>query len=199
MNAFQAALVAAIKVRYATMFNSASLARAASFFLPGRRYRDFVNFPNANEDDIVQAVRDRIATDAATLTPGRQNVKERVLKSLDDIRADLDSLDADDTDPLRWFPLECESRIIFPVAMLYLSIPATSAEDERNFSSAGVTLDRLRSRLEIDRFRFEHRVRRFLAAGSDPQSQEGRQLRQQRAEALLHLFSERYRADAAPQ
>ncbi len=197
MNTFQAALVDSIKARYSPMFNSASLARTASFFLPGRRYRDFVNFPNADEDRIVQDVRIRIATDAAALTPGRQNVRDRLLRSLEDIRADLDDLDAD-MEPLSWFPLECETRSIFPIAMLYLSIPSTSAEDERNFSSAGVTLDKLRSRLDIDNFRYEHRVRRYLTAGSEAQSQEGRQLRQLRAETLLNIFSERYPAAAAP-
>ena len=47
-------------------------------------------------------------------------------------------------------------------------------------------------------FRFWTRVRRYLTAGSEAQSQEGRQLRQLRAETLLNIFSERYPAAAAP-
>jgi hypothetical protein len=198
MNAFQAALVTSIKTRYAPMFNSPSLARAAAFFLPGRRYRDFANFPNQDEDAIVQRLKDRIVADALELFPAengrdRERVAARAPRALDDLREDLDSL-GPAVDPLQWLPLNADARVLLPVAKLYLAAMASSAEDERNFSSAGITLDKLRSRLEIDNFRREHRIRRYLTAGSDAQSQAGRDLRAQRAERLLQEFTARFGA-----
>lgn len=196
MNDFQAALVASIKNRYGTMFNSSSLARAAAFFLPGMRYRDFANFPNDDEDAIVTSVKERIAADAENILPPSDDKRARTARraraALDELREDLDELDPDDptNDPLKWIPLKADARMLFPVAKLYLGIPASSAEDERNFSSAGVTLDKLRSRLDIENFRSEHRVRRYLTAGSHAQTQDGRAFRQQRAEGLLQRFSE---------
>lgn len=198
LNDFQAALVASIKNRYAPMFNSASLARAAAFFLPGMVYRDFANFPNAEEDAIIESVIDRIAADAENLLPPnddkRARIGRRARAALVDLREDLDDLDPNDpaNDPLKWIPTKSDARVLFPVAKLYLAIPSSSAEDERNFSSAGVTLDKLRSRLDIDNFRYEHRVRRFLTAGTDAQTQAGRALRQLRAERLLLRFSQRF-------
>ena len=40
----------------------------------------------------------------------------------------------------------------------------------------------------------EHRVRRYLTAGSELHTQNGRQVRQERAENLIQLFAERYGA-----
>lgn len=198
MNAFQAALVTSIKNRYEPMFNTASLARTAAFFLPGRLYRDFANFPNDDEDDIVLQIKERLASDAADLLPPNDPKRERTARraraAVDDIREDLDELDPTDNanDPLIWIPLHSKLPVLFPIAMLYLAIPSTSSEDERNFSSAGITLDKLRSRMDIENFRLEHRIRRYLTAGSDAQSQDGRKLRQIRVKKLISLFYERY-------
>jgi hypothetical protein len=200
LNDFQAALVTSIKRRYAPMFNSASLARAAAFFLPGMVYRNFTNFPTADEDAIIESVMDRIVADAENLLPPndekRERIARRVRAALLELREDLDELDPNDpaNDPLKWIPKKSNAPVLFPVSMLYLAIFSSSAEDERNFSSAGITLDRLRSRLDIENFRYEHRVRRFLTAGSDAQTQVGRALRKERAERLLRRFSERFGA-----
>lgn len=162
------------------------------------RYRDFANFPNDDEDAIVTSVKERIAADAENILPPSDDKRARTARraraALDELREDLDELDPDDptNDPLKWIPLKADARMLFPVAKLYLGIPASSAEDERNFSSAGVTLDKLRSRLDIENFRSEHRVRRYLTAGSHAQTQDGRAFRQQRAEGLLQRFSERF-------
>lgn len=198
LNSFQTALVVSIKARYAPMFNSPSLARSAAFFLPGMVYRDFANFPNPDENGIVQRVIDRIVLDAENLLPPgvdrRERIARRARSALVELREDLDELDPNDpeNDPLKWIPIKSNAPVLFPVSKLYLAIFSTSAEDERNFSSAGFTLDKLRSRLDIENFRYEHRIRRFLTAGSDAQTQVGRALRKERAERLLQRFSERF-------
>jgi len=61
-----------------------------------------------------------------------------------------DSLDEDpeDADPLVWWPSHPEYTALFPVAKMLLQIPASSAEDERSFSSASFILDQRRTRLD---------------------------------------------------
>ena len=73
---------------------------------------------------------------------------------------------------------------------MLLAIPATSADNERAFSSASFTLDYRRTRLDIASFRAEHRIRRYLISGTDHHSVEGRELRRQRVERLLERFAE---------
>ncbi len=202
MNVFQSELVNSIKRRYGPMFSTASLPRCASIFIPGRRYSNFVNFPNANENQILLDIMGRIVAEAVGLLPPdtddekKVRTERKVRTALADLREDLDKLlpDAADSNPLKWIPLNSEDPCLFPVAKMFLAIPASSAEDERNFSSAGITLDRLRTRLAIENFRHEHRVRRYLTAGSDLHTQIGRQVRQERAENLIQLFAERYGA-----
>src|SRR5262245_27334593 len=46
-----------------------------------------------------------------------------------------------------------------------------SADDERVFSSAGFTLNQRRTRLDINNFRREHRVRQFLIGGAQSGTQ----------------------------
>jgi len=50
-----------------------------------------------------------------------------------------------------------------------LQTPGASGENERSFSSASFTLDERRTRLELDNFRREHRLRRALCAASTPE------------------------------
>ena len=52
---------------------------------------------------------------------------------------------------------------------MLLQIPASSAENERSFSSASFVLDQRRTRLDLDNFRREHRIRRRLCAGTTGQ------------------------------
>lgn len=80
---------------------------------------------------------------------------------------------------------------------MFLVTFSSSSEGERNFSSAGISLDKLRSRMRIESFRQEHRVRRYLTAGSDVLTPEGRKMRQERAEELIRLFAQRYGANFA--
>ena len=71
-----------------------------------------------------------------------------------------------------------------------LAVPATSADNERSFSSAGFTLSIRRNRLEVEHFRMEHRIRRFLVAGTSPHEQEGRETLKRRAQVLLGRLTE---------
>jgi hypothetical protein len=81
-----------------------------------------------------------------------------------------DSLDEEpeDEDPLVWWPSHPEYTALFPVAKMLLQIPASSAENERSFSSASFILDQRRTRLDIDNFRREHRIRRAVCVGRTP-------------------------------
>jgi hypothetical protein len=69
-------------------------------------------------------------------------------------------------DPLEWWPQHAELGAIHSLARMFLAIPATSADDERVFSSAGFTLNQRRTRLGLDNFRREHRIRQFLRGGT---------------------------------
>jgi hypothetical protein len=72
---------------------------------------------------------------------------------------------------------------------MLLAIPASIAEDERTFSSVGVTLSQRRTRLELDNLRREHRVRQLLSSAASLNAQAGRLLRIQRANTLLEGFN----------
>jgi hypothetical protein len=92
-------------------------------------------------------------------------------------------------DPLTWWPSQQEQLgILFPLAKMLFAIPATSADNERAFSSAGFTLDIRRSRLDLEVFRREHRIRRFFVAGTDAHSAEARQLKLDRLNDFLEYY-----------
>ena len=82
-----------------------------------------------------------------------------------------DTLDEvlEDTDPLYWWPSHPEYSILFLTAKMLLQIMDASAENERSFSSASFVLDQRRTRLDIDNFRREHRIRRALCVGKSDQ------------------------------
>ena len=61
---------------------------------------------------------------------------------------------------------------------------------ERSFSSASFTLDLRRYRIDLDHFRSEHRIRRFLTAGASSETEAGRLQRLERVRRLLHHFAE---------
>lgn len=167
--AFQAELVASLKQRFQPLFSGDSLALAARYFLPGRNLFVFENF-DVNEG-ILQAVRDNILGDVVELLPPdapqfrRDGLAAMSRISLQTARAELDNAETEE-DPLHWWPLHPEFTSLYPVAKMYLQIPASSAENERSFSSASFTLDPRRTRLDLDNFRREHRLRRFLLAGN---------------------------------
>jgi len=88
-------------------------------------------------------------------------------------RKRLDKLDPK-LDPLRLWPQQKDLGILFPSAKMLLGTPSTSADNERVFSSASFTMDNHRYMIDIETFRREHRVRRFLVSGNDTHSKEGR-------------------------
>ncbi len=84
---------------------------------------------------------------------------------------------------------------------MLFAIPASSADCERSFSSAGFTLDSRRNRMDVEVFRQEHRLRRFLVSGTDLHTQVGRQTRLDRMNLLINRYNQaiiaRARARAA--
>ena len=104
-------------------------------------------------------------------------------------RRRLDREDGE-TDPLVWWPQQKDLSLLFPLAKMLFAIPASSADNERSFSSASFTLDYRRTRLELAAFRAEHRIRRFIVSGTDAHSHSGRQRRTAQVGRLLARFAE---------
>lgn len=71
---------------------------------------------------------------------------------------------------------------------MLLGIPGSSSESERSFSSASFTLDLHRYRLDIETFRKEHRLRRFLVSGTNTHTQQGRAARLEKLNILLERY-----------
>ena len=156
----------------------------------------FANF--VVNEAAVATIRSNIINDLLDLlpsgAPAATNPARRELhRSMADAalllaRSQLDEADAAD-DPLVWWPSHSELSILFPVAKMLLAIPASTAEDERSFSSAGFTLDRKRGRLDMDNFRREHRIRQYLTSGVNIHHQIGRRERISRAQSLLEEYA----------
>jgi hypothetical protein len=72
---------------------------------------------------------------------------------------------------------------------MLFGIPASTSDDERSFSSAGLILGKLRTRLDLDNFRREQRIRQFLILGTDPDTQKGRAERLERSGRVLERFA----------
>lgn len=100
---------------------------------------------------------------------------------------------------LSWWPKQTVLTALFPLAKMLFAVPCSSSECERSFSSAGFTLGMRRTRTELDHFRAEHRIRRFLTAGADSQTHEGRVARRERVGRVLVGFSELLEAGRAAQ
>lgn len=73
---------------------------------------------------------------------------------------------------------------------MYLAIPASTADDERVFSSTGFILNQRRTRLDLDNFRRESRVRQYVTIGNPTTSQAGRQRRLRAAQTLMEKLQE---------
>lgn len=219
---FQTRLIDSVKRRFASLFQGSSLALAALYCLPGNALFTFEHFEleEVEEDEgeegeeeeggrearCLAEVRVKLLDDFASLlpsgTPQAQLAAYRTIAaaSLDLARAKLDQVPAA-VDPLQWWPRQTDLASLHSLVKMLLSIPASSADNERSFSSASNTMGLRRTRLELESFRFEHRVRRFMTAGgADAQSQQGRVRRVERSRRLFERFAARIRGrqQAAP-
>ena len=71
---------------------------------------------------------------------------------------------------------------------MYLAIPASTSDDERVFSSAGFILNQRRTRLDLDNFRRENRVRQYITLGNSVNSLSGRNARMEAIRPLVELL-----------
>jgi hypothetical protein len=193
VEAFQAHLVASIKEKFLPFFQSDHLAMEARLILPGPNLFVFENFDGI-DDAFMQRVKARLIDDLVELLPPdtpEEDKEDTRLGATGILPGALRKLGRlpEDADPLLWWPEQTQLGALFPVVMMLLAIPASTAEDERTFSSAGVTLSQRRTRLELDNFRREHRIRHFLSSSTSLNTQAGRQLRIDRANTLLGGFT----------
>lgn len=171
MEDFQLCLVDSIKLRFGPMFQGQSIALAARMFLPGNDLFLFQNFEVT--DETLKVVRKNILSDFVELLPPGtlepKKVRQRALAkaTLADARLTLNEL-AEDLDPLELWPSMPEYTLLYPSAQMHLQIPSASAENERSFSSASFVLDPRRTRLDLDNFRKEHRIRRHIFSSANP-------------------------------
>lgn len=167
VEAFQLCLIASMRARFGYLFESHSLALRATLLLPGSNRLQLENFPLSEE--VIRSVKRAMVEDASEFLPTdmRDDVKRTTLKmikfAIETARSTLDTVD-EQVDPLEWWPKQAHLGSLFPLARMLLAIPATSADDERVFSSAGFILNQRRTRLDIENFRKEHRLRTFLMA-----------------------------------
>lgn len=186
LEAFQACLVISIKERFADIFDGASLAMAARFFLPGPGLFAFEHFEPP--ENLLAVVKDNIVSDFRELLPPMpaEHLELQLTLArgtLDLARFKLDQLDPH-ADPLDWWGHQDDLSLIHRVVKMLFQIPASSAENERSFSSASFVLDQRRTRLDLDNFRREHRIRRALCAGATPAE------RLRRSNELIERFSQ---------
>ena len=132
--------------------------------------------------------------DAAELLPidlDEREVEQEKIAALHCLNLAWTQLDkaGKDENPLAWWPAHPRLAALINYAKMLFAIPASSADNERAFSSAGFTMDSRRTRLDIETFRMEHRIRRFIVAGTDGSTQEGRQMRHARVRKLLEHFA----------
>lgn len=185
----QTALVISLKERFGYVFLGDSVSLEALMLMPGKNRFQFSNF-QVNEDTL-RDVKSHLMNDFKELLPPNMPENLKILNTtmgsatLELARTMLDALD-EATNPLEWWPSQSNLSALFPLAKMLFSIPASTSEDERTFSSAGFTLDKLRTRMDLDNFRREHRIRQFMVAGTDPHHQDGRALREERALTLIN-------------
>lgn len=117
-----------------------------------------------------------------------ENYRASISPLLRIARRRLDRL-APEVDPLLWWPSNDDLKPLFPLAKMLLAIPCSSADSERSFSSAGFTMGVRRTRLALEAFRSEHRIRRFITACGDAQTQTGRAIRLARVNSLLERYA----------
>ena len=134
-------------------------------------------------------VKDNIITDFQELLPpaipqAQIDLQLNVARACVDLaRLQLDQVDMA-TDPLEWWGTQDHFAMIHRVVKMLFQIPASSAENERSFSSASFILSERRTRLDLDNFRREHRIRRAICAGTTPEQ------RLQRSNVLMERFAQ---------
>jgi hypothetical protein len=144
--------------------------------------------------NVLQSIRNRLLDDVVELLPpnmdqARKNQHREVAAVMLGLaRSMLDELD-DTVDPLEWWPQQQVLSPLFPIVQMLFAIPASTSDDERTFSGAGLVLGNLRTRMELDNFRREQRIRQFLTLGTDPHSQAGRTERLARSNLILEQFA----------
>lgn len=181
-----------MKIRFQDIFKPNSLALAAVMLLPGPGRLVFDNFPLDHEQ--INLLKNFMINDLAELLPAtleEQEVEQEkivALHCLNLARTQLDKAGKDE-DPLVWWPSHSRLANLYNYAKLLFAIPASSADNERSFSSAGFTMDKQRTRLDIESFRMEHKIRRFIVAGTDGSTAEGKALRSARVAKLLEHFA----------
>ena len=111
------------------------------------------------------------------------NMRDIVSSTLAIARRKLSELPVE-TNPRKWWPSHQLLSILFPVA----GAQASSADNERAFSSAGFVLNYRRTRLDPEWFRKEHRVRRYLQSGLDLQTHEGREAIVERMNGVISVY-----------
>lgn len=190
-NALQSELTKSIKTRFSAIFTGGSLALAARMFLPGPGILSFANF---EVTDIVKAeIIENILSDVESLLPETTpqdeigDLKITAKSALNLARKRLDKMDPKSS-PLKVWPSQKDLSVLFPVGKMLLGAPASSADNERAFSSASFTMDNHRYMIDIETFRKEHRVRRFLVSGNDTHSREGRQGRLDKLNRILEGY-----------
>jgi hypothetical protein len=145
-------------------------------------------------DEILTAVRQNLLSDFVelldpTTSEAMKQMKRGLASStLTVARAMLDEADPT-ADPLVLWPTYNDLSILFPLVQMYFGMAASTAENERSFSSASFVMGEGRTRLDMDNFRREHRIRRFICAGAPSSTKEGRELRSERAERLLTHYA----------
>lgn len=190
--AFQEQLTLSLKIRFADIFQGSSLALSARYLLPGPNLFEFANF--VLDDEALDRIRENLLDDFEALLPMELSDEEKVFHrgvaaaALPLARRLLDRLDPR-VDPLEWWPRQDILSSLFHLAKMLFGIPASSGDNERAFSSAGFTLDKTRSRLNIDSFRCEHRIRRFITGSTSQHTHEGRAKRSERVQVLLELYT----------
>jgi hypothetical protein len=203
LHALQRLLAASVRERFADVFEGRSLALAARYFLPGEHPFRFAHFP-LEQAALTEQVEEHLVADylnllSADTPPAALELHRGIATNQVRMARMLLAPLGEETDPLIWWPQQIGLGALFPLAMMLFAIPASSADNERSFSSAGLTLGSRRSRLELEAFRMEHRIRRFLVAGTNGATQEGRQERLNRVARILDRFGDLVAARAAGQ
>lgn len=162
---------------------------AAASIMPG--IATFVNFKVTPE--IMAQVDENILDDFIAVLPPNyaqdelEEARDMAKLALGILRKRSVKIDKD-TNPFTWYPSNADLAILFEAIVMLLGIPASSEEYERSFSSASFTLDIHRYRIDIETFRKEHRLRRFITSGTDCEIWEGRKERLARLNALLEAY-----------